>query len=49
MANGWIDLTIDFGLRKSITLRRSNKVPIQDFDYIPRPTLRIHDTELASC
>jgi len=47
VANGWIDFTIDFDLRKSITLRRPNS-PRQDFDYILRPTLRILDTELAS-
>lgn len=44
---GWIDFTIDFDLRKSLTLRRPNK-PRADFDYIVRPTLRILDTELAS-
>jgi hypothetical protein len=44
---GWIDFTIDFDLRKSITLRRPNAVR-QDGDYILRPTLRILDTKLAS-
>ncbi|RKZ66761.1 MAG: hypothetical protein DRQ44_06420 [Gammaproteobacteria bacterium] len=44
---GWIDFTIDFDLRKSLTLRRPNKSRT-DFDYIVRPTLRILDTELAS-
>lgn len=44
---GWIDFTIDFDLRKSLTLRRPNK-PRADFDYILRPTLRILETELAS-
>ena len=44
---GWIDFTIDFDLRKSLTLRRPNS-PRTDFDYILRPTLRILDTELAS-
>jgi hypothetical protein len=46
-ATGWVDFTIDFDLRKSLTLRRPNKVRA-DFDYILRPTLRILDTELAS-
>ena len=44
---GLIDFTIDFDLRKSLTLRRPN-TPRSDFDYILRPTLRILDTELAS-
>ncbi|MFT5400931.1 MAG: hypothetical protein ACI9LO_001983 [Planctomycetota bacterium] len=44
---GWIDFTIDFDLRQSLTLRRPNQ-PRADFDYILRPTLRILDTELAS-
>ena len=44
---GWVEFTIDFDLRKSITLRRPNQ-PRQDFDYILRPTLRILDAELAS-
>ena len=48
VANGWINFTIDFDLRKSITLRRPNKSPREDFDYILRPTLRIIETELAS-
>ena len=47
-ANGWINFTIDFDLRKSITLRQPNKQPREDFDYILRPTLRILETELAS-
>jgi len=47
-ANGWINFTIDFDLRKSITLRQPNKSPRDDFDYILRPTLRILETELAS-
>ena len=46
-STGWIDFTIDFDLRKSLTLRRPNK-PRSDFDYILRPTLRILDTELAN-
>jgi uncharacterized repeat protein (TIGR01451 family) len=46
-STGWIDFTIDFDLRKSLTLRRPN-TPRSDFDYIIRPTLRILDTELAS-
>jgi uncharacterized repeat protein (TIGR01451 family) len=44
---GWIDFTIDFDLRQSLTLRRPNRVRA-DFDYILRPTLRILDTQLAS-
>jgi uncharacterized repeat protein (TIGR01451 family) len=44
---GWIDFTIDFDLRQSLTLRRPNQ-PRADEDYILRPTLRIIDTELAS-
>jgi len=47
-ANGWINFTIDFDLRKSITLSQPNKTPRQDFDYKLRPTLRILETELAS-
>jgi len=47
-ANGWINFTIDFDLRKSITLSQPNKSPREDFDYILRPTLRILETELAS-
>ncbi len=46
-AGGWIDFTIDFDLRKSITLRRPNQTR-EDFDYKLRPTLRILDAELAS-
>ena len=44
---GWIDFTIDFDLRKSITLTHPN-APRADYDYILRPTLRILDTALAS-
>jgi len=44
---GWINFTIDFDLRKSLTLRRPKQTR-KDFDYILRPTLRILDTELAS-
>jgi len=47
-ANGWINFTIDFDLRKSITLSQPNKSPREDFDYKLRPTLRILETELAS-
>lgn len=47
-ASGWISFTIDFDLRKSITLTRPNKPVRQDFDYKLRPTLRILETELAS-
>jgi hypothetical protein len=46
-STGWIDFTIDFDLRKSLTLRRPNQ-PRENLDYILRPTLRILDTELAS-
>lgn len=45
---GWIAFTIDFDLRKSITLRQRNKPDPQDFDYKLRPTLRIMDAKLAS-
>jgi uncharacterized repeat protein (TIGR01451 family) len=44
---GWIDFTIDFDLRKSITLTHPNALRA-DYDYILRPTLRILDTTLAS-
>ncbi len=47
-ADGWINFTIDFDLRKSITLSQPNKTPREDLDYILRPTLRILETELAS-
>ncbi len=47
-AKGWVAFTIDFDLRKSITLRQRNKPNPQDFDYILRPTLRILDAEIAS-
>jgi len=46
-ATGWIDFTIDFDLRKSITLSQPNK-PRDDFHYKLRPTLRILETALAS-
>jgi hypothetical protein len=45
---GWIAFTIDFDLRKSMTLRPRNKPDPQDFDYKLKPSLRILDTELAS-
>jgi hypothetical protein len=47
-ARGWVAFTIDFDLRKSITLRQRNKPNPQDYDYMLRPTLRILDTEIAS-
>ena len=47
-AEGWVAFTIDFDLRKSITLRQRNKPDPQDYDYKLRPTLRILDTEIAS-
>ncbi len=45
--SGWTDFTIDFDLRKSLTLSNPNRAR-QDGDYILRPTLRIIDTALAS-
>jgi len=47
-AEGWVAFTIDFDLRKSITLRQRNKPNPRDYDYKLRPTLRILDTEIAS-
>jgi Domain of unknown function (DUF4382) len=47
-AEGWVAFTIDFDLRKSITLRQKSKPDPQDYDYKLRPTLRILDTEIAS-
>jgi len=47
-AEGWVAFTIDFDLRKSITLRQRNKPNPKDYDYKLRPTLRILDTEIAS-
>jgi hypothetical protein len=47
-AEGWVAFTIDFDLRKSITLRQRNKPNPRDYDYRLRPTLRILDTEIAS-
>lgn len=47
-ARGWVAFTIDFDLRKSITLWQRNKPNPQDYDYKLRPTLRILDTEIAS-
>jgi len=47
-ADGWVAFTIDFDLRKSITLRQRNKPNPRDYDYKLRPTLRILDTEIAS-
>jgi hypothetical protein len=47
-AQGWVAFTIDFDLRKSITLSNRNKPNPQDFDYKLRPTLRIVDTAMAS-
>ena len=47
-AKGWVAFTVDFDLRKSITLRERNMPDPQDYDYKLRPTLRILDTEIAS-
>jgi hypothetical protein len=47
-AEGWVAFTIDFDLRKSITLRQKNKPDPQDYDYKLRPTLRILDAEIVS-
>ena len=47
-AAGVVDFTIDFDLRKSITLQQPNKVPYTDYQYKLRPTLRIIDTQVAS-
>ena len=47
-ADGWVAFTIDFDLRKSVTLRNRNKPDPEDYDYKLRPTLRIVDTEIAS-
>ncbi len=45
---GLVDFTIEFDLRKSITLQQPNNVPYQDYQYKLRPTLRIIDTQVAS-
>jgi len=46
---GWVDFTIDFDLRKSITLTQPQSVqPRLDYAYKLRPTLRIIDTDVAS-
>ena len=47
-AAGLVDFTIDFDLRKSITLQQPNKVPYTDYQYKLRPTLRIIETQVAS-
>jgi len=47
-ANGWISFTIDFDLRKSISLTQPNKPIREDFDYRLCPILRILETQLAS-
>jgi hypothetical protein len=47
-AAGLVDFTIDFDLRKSITLQQPNKVPYEDYQYKLRPTLRIIETQVAS-
>ena len=47
-ADGVVDFTIDFDLRKSITLQQPNKVPYTDYQYKLRPTLRILETQVAS-
>jgi hypothetical protein len=43
---GWVDFTVDFDVRKSITLAKPNAGP--DKKYILKPTLQILTTELAS-
>jgi len=43
-----VDFTIDFDLRKSITLQQPNKTPYTDYQYKLRPTLRIIETQVAS-
>jgi len=45
---GVVDFTIDFDLRKSLTLQQPNRVPYSDFQYKLRPTLSIIDTQVAS-
>lgn len=46
--DGVVDFTIDFDLRKSITLQTPNITPYTDYQYKLRPTLRIIDTQVAS-
>jgi len=43
---GWVDFTVDFDVRQSITLAKPNAGP--DKKYILKPTLKILTTELAS-
>jgi len=43
---GWVDFTVDFDVRRSITLAKPNAGP--DKKYILKPTLQILTTELAS-
>ena len=43
---GWVDFTVDFDVRRSITLAKPNAG--QDKKYILKPTLQILTTELAS-
>lgn len=46
---GWVNFTIDFDLKKSLTLQLPQSVKPRPHDaYKLRPTLRILDTELAS-
>ncbi len=47
-AAGVVDFTIDFDLRKSITLQQPNIEPRTDYQYKLRPTLRIIETQVAS-
>ena len=48
VAEGLVDFTIDFDLRKSISLQDPNNIPYTDYQYKLRPTLRIIDTQVAS-
>ena len=47
-AEGVVAFTIDFDLGKSITLKRPNSTPYEDFQFKLRPTLRIIETDVAS-
>jgi len=48
VAEGLVDFTIDFDLRKSISLQEPNNIPYTNYQYKLRPTLRIIDTQVAS-
>jgi len=47
-AEGLVDFTIDFDMRKSVTLIQPNSTPYVDNQFKLRPTLRIIDTDVAS-